>query len=277
MNSRGSRTIAHGSVPPSPGPPRARSKNRRRRPRSPSSPRAEVHPRRLKRRAASNWRQTNSQANAPAAFVCPTHSRRSRRRSGVGWRATNRSCSSGATSPSPPRSDGYCAAYIYPARERLTRALDEATSRFTSSIRAGSRGSARRGARRADRTHRHGHEYAPPDDARNPSRLPGGRAVTNSNEPADAVAGIFDESRAYYVIAVARDAAAGALEDRIRSKSRSGEVMRACARANFTSPAIRRRSGQRRRARRSGVGELLPRADFSLQMNLCRSSRKRFS
>jgi VWFA-related protein len=163
----------------------------------------------------------------------------------------------------------YCAAYIYPARERLTRALDEANVTFHVVDPRGLEGL----GETAELTAPIGRT----DMATNMLRtmtleiLPdytGGRTVTNSNKPADAVAGIFDESRAYYVIAVARDAAGSALEDRHQIKiavKRSDATVRA-RKVYFSGDPKADRAAPSAAA--AALGELLPKADFALEMNL---------
>ena len=164
----------------------------------------------------------------------------------------------------------YCAAYIYPARDRLSRALHEANVTFhvVDPRRLESLGE----VAELDAPIGH-HDMGTnilrqliltilPDDT-------GGRVVMNSNRPEDAIAQIFDESRSYYVLAVGRDPAAAGVEDRHQIKisvKRSDAAVRA-RRVYFAADpmAPRKRAPS---AAAEALGELLPRADFPLQMNL---------
>jgi VWFA-related protein len=165
---------------------------------------------------------------------------------------------------------GYCAAFIYPARDRLERALDGANVTFhvvdpraleglgdTAEL----GGPAGLGEQRANAFRQSSLEILP--------KYTGGRLVVNSNKPQDAVGPIFDESRAYYVLAVARDPVAAGAADQHHIDimvKRTGAVVRArnvyfdrdpqSARSPAPGPAA------------AALNELLPRADFTLQMNL---------
>ena len=164
----------------------------------------------------------------------------------------------------------YCAAYIYPARDRLTRALDEANVTFhvvdprglEALSEAAELDAAIGGVDMGTDILRKMTLEILPD-------YTGGRAVTNSNRPADAIAPIFDESRSYYVLAVGRDAAVAGVEGRHQIKiavKRSDATVRA-RRVYFAADpkADRKRAPS---AAAGALGELLPRADFPLQMNL---------
>jgi VWFA-related protein len=164
----------------------------------------------------------------------------------------------------------YCAAYIYPARDRLTRALDEANVTFHVVD--------PRGLEALSETAELDTAIEGVDMGTDILRkmtleiLPdytGGRAVTNSNRPADAIAPIFDESRSYYVLAVGRDPAVSGVEDRHQiqiSVTRSDAAVRA-RRVHFAADpkADLKRAPS---AAAGALGELLPRSDFPLQMNL---------
>ena len=164
----------------------------------------------------------------------------------------------------------YCAAYIYPARDRLTRALDQANVTFHVVD--------PRGLEALSETAELDAPIGRADMGTDILRkmileiLPdytGGRAVTNSNRPADAIAPIFDESRSYYVLAVGRDAAVAGVEGRHQIKiavKRSDATVRARRLYFAADPKADRKSAPSAAA--AALGELLPRADFSLQMNL---------
>ena len=99
---------------------------------------------------------------------------------------------------------GYCASYIYPARDKLTRALDAANVTFHA-------------------IDPHGLDPVEGISFRMMSLavLPdytGGRTVINNNQPEKKIDAIFGESRSYYVLAVARDPAVSKDDDRHRIK-----------------------------------------------------------
>ena len=167
-------------------------------------------------------------------------------------------------------STSYCAAYIYPARDRLTRALDEANITFHV---VDPRGLEALGET-AELEAPIGHIDMGTDILRKMilEILPdytGGRAVTSSNRPAAAIGPIFDESRSYYVLAVGRDPAVSGVEDRHQIKiavKRSDATVRARRVYFAADPKADRK--QAPSAAAAALGELLPRDDFSLQMNL---------
>ncbi len=164
----------------------------------------------------------------------------------------------------------YCAAYIYPARDRLTRALDEANVTFHV---VDPRGLESLGET-AELDAPIGRDDIGTDTLRKMilEILPdytGGRTVTSSNRPADAVAPIFDESRSYYVLAVGRDPAVAGVEDRHQIKiavKRNDATVRARGVYFAADPKADRKPAPSAAA--AALDELLPRADFSLHMNL---------
>jgi VWFA-related protein len=164
----------------------------------------------------------------------------------------------------------YCAAYIYPARDRLTRALDEANVTFHVVDPRGLEALSETAELEAPI----GHIDMGTDILRKMilEILPdytGGRVVMNSNKPAAAIGPIFDESRSYYVLAVARDPAVAKVEDRHQIKiavKRSDATVRARRVYFAADPKADRKPAPSEAA--AALSELLPRADFSLQMNL---------
>jgi VWFA-related protein len=150
---------------------------------------------------------------------------------------------------------GYCAAFIYPARDKLTRALDAANVTF--------------------------HVIDPRPLEPDPSNIlrqeilrilpdyTGGRLVVNSNRPEEKVESIFDEDRSYYVLAIARDPAVSKDDDRHQIKiavKRPDVTVRTRALYFAADPKAREKSPPNTAA--GAIAELLPRADFPLQMNL---------
>jgi VWFA-related protein len=145
---------------------------------------------------------------------------------------------------------GKCAAYIYPARERVTRALDAANVTFHVVDPRGLEGLGDTAELAAPGGHT--------DQAANLFRqsnlaiLPdytGGRVVLNGNTPADLIGPILDEGRAYYVLAVARDTAARGSEDRRHVTITVNGATRSYARGLCTTPRIRMRAGNRNRTK----------------------------
>jgi VWFA-related protein len=150
---------------------------------------------------------------------------------------------------------GYCEAYIYPARDKLTRALDAANVTFhvidphgidplegIVSFRVMSLG-------------------VLPD-------YTGGRTVI-INKPEEKIGAIFDESRSYYVLAVARDPAISKEDDQHRIKigvKRSDAIVN--ARNVYFAADPKARAARAPTAAAGALNELLPGGDFSLQMNL---------
>src|SRR4051812_16763291 len=151
---------------------------------------------------------------------------------------------------------GRCSAYIYPARDKLTRALDAANVTF--------------------------HVIDPlgldPFEGLSSFRvmslavLPdytGGRTVINNNKPETKVSAIFDESRSYYVLAVARDPAASKEDDQHKitiTTTRRGAIVNA-RNLSFTAES-KEVAPRAANAATGALNELLPGGDFSLQMNL---------
>jgi VWFA-related protein len=163
---------------------------------------------------------------------------------------------------------GRCAAYIYPARERLSRALDEANVTVHAVDPRGLEGL-------GDTAELDG-PAGRTDQAANLVRqsslavLPdytGGRVVLNTNNPADTIGDIFDESRSYYVLAVARDPAAPEADKRHQitiAVKRNNATVRARHLYFAADTAAKTKPAPTAAA----LTELLPRADFPLQMNL---------
>jgi VWFA-related protein len=124
-----------------------------------------------------------------------------------------------------------CEARIHSARDRLSRTLDEANVTFNVVD--------PRGLEPLGESAENGGPVGNVDRSVNLFRqqslevLPdytGGRTVLNNNNPQDAVGPIFDESRSYYVLAVARDAAVAGGVDRHQIKisvKQNGAIVRA--------------------------------------------------
>jgi VWFA-related protein len=147
-----------------------------------------------------------------------------------------------------------CAAYIYPARDKLTRALAAANVTFHVID--------PRGLEAAPSFFRQQSLEVLPD-------YTGGRTVLNNNNPQDAIGPIFDESRSYYVLAVARDAAVAGGADRHQIKisvKQSGAIVRARNLYFAADPKTEPTPAGTRLA--AALKELLPGGDFTLQMNL---------
>ena len=165
---------------------------------------------------------------------------------------------------------GRCAAYVYPARERLSRALDQANVTFHAVDPRGLEGlgdSAELGAP-AGRSEQIANLFRQSSLAVLPDYT-GGRVVLNTNEPVDKIGEIFDESRAYYVLAVARDSAVAGADQRHQiaiATTRKDAIVRA-RNLYFAADTIAKTKAAPTPVS-SALGELLPRADFPLQMNL---------
>jgi VWFA-related protein len=147
-----------------------------------------------------------------------------------------------------------CAAYIYPARAKLTRALDAANVTFHVID--------PRGLEPGSSIFRQQSLEVLPD-------YTGGRTVVNNNKPQDAIGPIFDESRSYYVLAVARDAAVAGGADRHQIKisvKQSGAIVR--ARNLYFAADPKTEPTPAGTGLAAALKELLPGGDFSLQMNL---------
>ena len=145
-----------------------------------------------------------------------------------------------------------CAAYIYPARDKLTRALDAANVTFHVID--------PRGLEPFSSIFRQQSLEVLPD-------YTGGRTIVNNNSPQDRIGPIFDESRSYYVLAVARDAAVAGGADRHQIKisvKQSGAIVRARNLYFAANPKADKPAS----AAAAALAELLPKDDFSLQMNL---------
>ena len=162
-----------------------------------------------------------------------------------------------------------CESRIHTARERLSRALDEANVTFNVVD--------PRGLEALGESAENGGPVGNVDRVANILReqslavLPddtGGRVVLNNNKPEAVIGAIFDESRAYYVLAVARDAAPRSGGDRHQVKisvDRAGATVRA-RRLFFAGGAAA--DPKPAGAAAAALSELLPRADFPLEMNL---------
>jgi VWFA-related protein len=149
-----------------------------------------------------------------------------------------------------------CSAYIYPARDKLTRALDAANVTFHV-------------------IDPHGLDPAEGDYAFRVTSLAvlpdetGGRTVINNNRPEEKIGAIFDESRAYYVLAVGRDPAATKDDDKHKIKitvRRPDAIVNA---RNLYFAADSKEAARRApNAAAGALNELLPGGDFTLEMNL---------
>ena len=165
---------------------------------------------------------------------------------------------------------GKCAAYVYPARERLSRALDQANVTFHAVDPRGLEGlgDSAELAAPAGRTEQAMNLFRQSSLAVLPDYT-GGRVVLNTNNPVDKIGEIFDESRAYYVLAVARDLAVAGADQRhqiVIATKRKDAIVRA---RNLYFPAETiAKTKAAPNAISAALGELLPRADFPLQMNL---------
>jgi hypothetical protein len=163
-----------------------------------------------------------------------------------------------------------CEGRIHSARERLARALDEANVTFNVVDPRGLEGLGESA------------ELAGPigisDQIANNFRqsslavLPdstGGRVVLNTNKPEAAIGPIFDESRSYYVLAIARDPATAKADSRHQIKiavKRNGATVR--ARSLYYAADPKAAAKEAPTATAGALNQLLPGGDFSLQMNL---------
>jgi len=163
----------------------------------------------------------------------------------------------------------YCAAKIYPARDRLTRALDAANVTFHVVDPRGLEGLG--DTAELDRPAGVNEQRANAFREASLEVLPdytGGRLVVNTNNPADAIGPIFDESRSYYVLAVARDPVASK-DDRHHIRitvKRSDAIVH--ARNLYFAPDPKAEAKRAPNAAAAALNELLPGGDFSLQMNV---------
>ncbi len=150
---------------------------------------------------------------------------------------------------------GYCASFIYPARDKLTRALDAGNVTFHV-------------------IDPHGLDPTEGISFRQESLrvLPeytGGRAVIDNNKPETKIGPIFDESRSYYVLAVARDRATSKEDDRHKIKitvKRPDAIVN--ARNLYFASDTKEAAKRAPNAAAGALNELLPGGDFTLQMNL---------
>jgi hypothetical protein len=97
----------------------------------------------------------------------------------------------------------------------------------------------------------------------------GGRVVLNTNKPADKIGEIFDESRSYYVLAFARDREVLGADTRrqVTIAVKRGDATVHARSLYFTADATATTT-MAPIATTTALAELLPRADFPLQMNL---------
>jgi VWFA-related protein len=150
---------------------------------------------------------------------------------------------------------GRCSASIYPARDKLTRALDAANVTFYV-------------------LDPHGLDPQEGISFRQESLrvLPdytGGLAVIDNNRPETKIGQIFDESRSYYVLAIARDRAASKEDDQHKLKitvKRSDATVN--ARTSYFAADSKETAKLAPNAVAGALNELLPGGDFALQMNL---------
>jgi VWFA-related protein len=149
----------------------------------------------------------------------------------------------------------YCAAFIYPARDKLTRALDAANVTFHAIDPHGLDPNERISFRQQSLA-------VLPD-------YTGGRTVINNNKPETKIGPIFDESRSYYVLAVARDPVASTDDNqhkiRITVKRSDATVY---ARNLYFAADTKDAAKRAPNAAAGALNELLPGGDFSVQMNL---------
>jgi VWFA-related protein len=162
-----------------------------------------------------------------------------------------------------------CAAYVYPARERLSRALDEANVTFHAVDPRGLEGLGETAEldRPAGRTEQAANLFRQSSLAVLPDYT-GGRVVLNTNKPADKLGDMFDESRSYYVLAIARDPAVPGADKRHQvtiGVKREDASVRA-RNLYFASETTAKPKPAPNAA--AALAELLPRADFPVQMNL---------
>jgi VWFA-related protein len=165
---------------------------------------------------------------------------------------------------------GYCAAYIYPARERLSRALDTANVTFHAVDPRGLEGLG--DSAELDRPAARAEQAANLFRQSSLAVLPdytGGRVVLNSNNAADKIREIFDESRSYYVLAIARDPEVSGADKRHQitiAVKRNDATVR--GRTLYFAADTTAKTKPAPNAPAAALAELLPRADFPLQMNL---------
>jgi VWFA-related protein len=151
---------------------------------------------------------------------------------------------------------GRCSAYIYPARDKLTRALDAANVTFHAIDPHGL------DPLEGNSSFRVMSLAVLPDET-------GGRTVITNDKPETKVAAIFNESRAYYVLAVARDRAASKEDDRHKIKITVKRPDAIVHSRNLYFAADPKAAAERApNAAAGALNELLPGGDFSLQMNL---------
>ena len=162
------------------------------------------------------------------------------------------------------------AAYVYQARDRLTRALAEANVTFHVIDPRGLESLS--DAAELDRPAGGADADANLSRQQSLAVLPdytGGRTIVNSNRPQDAIAAIFDESRSYYVLAVARDGPVSNQDDQHKIKitvKRPDAIVEA---RNLYFAADAKEAAKRAPSvAAGGLNELLPGGDFLLRMNL---------
>ena len=165
---------------------------------------------------------------------------------------------------------GHCAAYIYPARERLLRALDEANITFHAVDPRGLEGLGDTAelAAPARRTEQTANLFRQSSLAVLPDYT-GGRVVLNTNKPVDKIDEIFAESRSYYALGIARDAAISGADKRHQitiAVKRNDATVR--ARNLYFAADMPAKTKPAANAVLAVLAGLLPRADFPLRMNL---------
>ena len=162
------------------------------------------------------------------------------------------------------------AAHVYQARDRLTRALAEANVTFHVIDPRGLE--ALSDAAELDRPAGGAEAAANVSRQQSLAVLPdytGGRTIVNSNRPQDAIAAIFDESRSYYVLAVARDGPVSNqdYQHKIKITVKRPDAIVEARNLYFAADAkdaVKRAPN----AAAGALNELLPGGDFPLQMNL---------
>jgi VWFA-related protein len=163
-----------------------------------------------------------------------------------------------------------CESRIQSSRERLSRALDEANVTFNVIDPRGLEplGESAEDGGPVGNIDRDANLFRQQSLAVLPDYT-GGRVVLNNNKPETAIGPLFDESRAYYVLAIARDPAAfkndGSHNIKVTVK-RSDAIVNARNLHFAADPKAETHRAPNAAAR--ALNELLPGGDFSLQMNL---------
>jgi VWFA-related protein len=163
-----------------------------------------------------------------------------------------------------------CESRIHSARERLSRALDEANVTFNVVDPRGLEplGDSAESSGPIGNIDRDANVFREQSLAVLPDYT-GGRVVLNNNKPEATIGAIFDESRAYYILAIPREPGASKDADRRQieiSVKRSDAIVH--ARNVYFASAAKADAKRAPNAAKSALNELLPAGDFSLQMNL---------